>query len=511
MKSKVNAPVPAKERRSWLRIIFGAILVLLALTVTAYFIVTSSAFLKGSILPRVSQAIGADVTVSDAAIHPFSEIDLRDLKVQAKDQPPLVTAPEIRVRYHLWDILRGNLRVDEIALVSPTIELVANPDGSSNLDPLLKALQVKPSAAKSAQPSKPSKPPQIDLRHFTMSDATIVKIQNHTGSHRDVLELTNVNVTLTNLQNGQTADLQLAAVLRVSNNPPAGASGSLDAGIKGSFQFSLTPDLKPGAVNGDAHLEVTSATGAFDGFSTLTAALECAATPSEIRQLDLHFQKSGESLGELSVAGPLDLQKMEGQLQVKLQGVDRRLLNLAGAGSGIDFGPTTINSTNEIMLTNSGAVIAAAGRFNAAKFQVTRAGQTTPALDFSADYAVTVDKTAQTALLRELTLSGMQNRHPLLAARLSQPMNLAWGNSSNNVGDSALDLNVTNLNLADWRPFLGNAVSSGDVNLTMKFLSQQAGIHKSTISRPASAAIRRSKQRWFCRPKAGRKTFSGSL
>jgi uncharacterized protein involved in outer membrane biogenesis len=44
-----------------------------------------------------------------------------------------VTAPEVRVSYHLLDILRGNLHIDEIALVSPTIELVENPDGSSTL------------------------------------------------------------------------------------------------------------------------------------------------------------------------------------------------------------------------------------------------------------------------------------------------------------------------------------------------------------------------------------------
>ncbi len=78
--------------------------------------------------------------------------------MQSGDQPPLVTAPEIRVRYRLWDILHGNLRVDEIALVSPTVALVQNPDGSSNLDPLLKALQTKPSAAKTAPPAKPAKP-----------------------------------------------------------------------------------------------------------------------------------------------------------------------------------------------------------------------------------------------------------------------------------------------------------------------------------------------------------------
>ncbi|MDE3068035.1 MAG: AsmA family protein [Verrucomicrobiota bacterium] len=469
------APPPAKRRRAWLRILMGLAAVLLVLVVSTYLIVTSSAFLKSAVLPRVSQAIGAEVTVSRASIHPFSAIALWNFKAQPKGQAPIVTAPEVRVRYHLWDILRGHLRVDDITLVSPTLELVENPDGSSNLDPLLKALKGKPAPPRPAPPARPSKPPQIDLRQFTLSDATVVKIKNYPDGRRDVLELTNVNVTLTNLKNGQTARLQLDAALGVVKNPPAGAGGSLRAGIKGDWQLALTPDLKPAAANGQTHLNVSSADGVFADFSAFSAALECDATPTEIKQLELHFQRQGAPLGQLAVSGPLNLEKMEGRLQVTLQGVDRRLLNLAGATRGLDFGATTVRSTNEIVLAKSGADIAASGRFVADHFQVTRAGQTTPTLDFSAEYAVTVDTAAQTAQLHALTLTGIQNERPLLAARLSQPMSLAWGNGVGGVGNSALDLKVTNLNLADWRPFLGNTVSAGQANVTMKLTSQQAG------------------------------------
>ena len=128
-------------------------MVLVILMVVAYFVVTSPAFIKGVVLPRVSGAIHANVTVSDISSHPFNQIVLRDLKVQAKGQAPVFTAPEVSVSYHLWDILGGNLHVDEIALVSPTVELVENPDGSSNLDPLLKALHGKPAEAKPPQPA----------------------------------------------------------------------------------------------------------------------------------------------------------------------------------------------------------------------------------------------------------------------------------------------------------------------------------------------------------------------
>lgn len=246
---------PRKKRRGW-RILIGVAAVLIVLIVAAGFIVTSSAFLKGVIVPRVGRAIHAEVTVSRASIHPFSEIELHDLKVQANGREPVVTAPEIRVCYHLWDILGGNIHVDEIALVSPTIELVENPDGTSNLDPLLKALKGKPSGTTAPQRAKPSKPQQIDLGKFTLSHACLVKIKNYAGGHRDLLELTNVNVTLTEVKNGRTAELQLDAALRVEKNPPAGAGGCLNAGIKGALKFALATDLKPTTVSGETRLDV---------------------------------------------------------------------------------------------------------------------------------------------------------------------------------------------------------------------------------------------------------------
>jgi hypothetical protein len=470
--------IVAKPRRRvyrWLRFFAALAVLFIVLIVMAFFFVTNPAFIHDVVLPRLGKAMNANVTVSSMSFDPFKQIVLRDLKVQAIGQAPVFTASEVNVRYHLWDILRGNIHVDEIALNSPTVELIQNPDGTSNLEPLLKALRGKSTGARTPKPSTSPKAPQIDLGRLALRNASLMEIKNYGGGRSNLLALTNLDLTLSNVKNGQPAALQLSATVRVDENPPGGTNGSLAAAINGNFNFVLTPGLKPASASGKAQLAVSSAGGAFGDFSAFGAGLDCEATPTEIKQLDLHFQNAGASLGELAVSGPLDLANMEGSLQVALRGVDRRLLNLAGAARGIDFGSTTISSTNEIMLANSGKSIAATGRFSADKFQVTRVGQTTPTLDFSADYAVTVDNTAQTVRLDKLALTGTQDGRPLLAARLSQPMSLAWGNSAGGVGNSALDLDVTNLNLADWQPFLGNTVSAGDVNLQMELFSQQSG------------------------------------
>src|SRR5438876_309971 len=125
--TNVTSPAPRK-RRGWLRALAWIFIVLIVLVVAVYFVGTSSAFFKGVILPRVGKTMNAEVTVSEASIHPFKEVVLHNLKVQTRGAEPLVTAPEVRARYSLMDIMGGNIHVDELTLSSPTVVLVENPD-----------------------------------------------------------------------------------------------------------------------------------------------------------------------------------------------------------------------------------------------------------------------------------------------------------------------------------------------------------------------------------------------
>ena len=199
------------KRRSWRRrlLILGGGLV--GLLVILYFVATSAAFLKSVVLPRVSKALNAEITVGDASLSPFSQVVLRQLNVKTTGAEPLLQATEVRLRYSLWSIIRGNIKVDEVTLDSPAIQIVQNADGASNLDPLLKK-EAKPAPQ---PPAGPSKPLQLDVRNVALKNVKLRAVENFKDGASQTLELSDINIGLDQLKNGAAGKLTLAAVMKM--------------------------------------------------------------------------------------------------------------------------------------------------------------------------------------------------------------------------------------------------------------------------------------------------------
>ena len=457
------------KRSSWLRKLLFAFGGLLVLLVVAYFVVTSSTFFKGVILPRVSHAVGGQVTVTDASISPFSHVTLRQLTVKTTGTEPLLQAEEVRLRYGLFAILGGTLKVNEVTIVSPVVQIVENADGTSNLDPLMKRA-AKPAAQPTPSPAA-AKAPQIDLRNFALKNATVRLVKHLKGGGSEMSELTGVNITLDQFKNGQSGKLTLAAALKITRP----TNDVLEARSGGTIDFTLGADLLPQVLKAKVEQEVLRAEGSLRELAGHRSTLTGDVTPTEVKELSQRFFQGDKLLGELKVTGPLDLARKEGRLKLEVASIDRQVLNLIGAPLGMDFGTTTLNATTEISLTQGGSVIAADTRFNAAKFSLTQKGRTTPPLDLQVACVVTVNTADKTARLQTLTLDGTQNQKQLLRGGLTRPMTFAWGNAANAAGDSAFELTVTDFNFADWKAVLGDSISAGKLSLNLNILSQQGG------------------------------------
>jgi AsmA family len=458
------------KRGGWLRKLAWLAGVIVVLLVVVYFAATSQAFVKGVILPKVSKALGADVTVASAQISPFSHVQLRDLKVQSPGNTPLLTVSEFHANYSLWSILGGSIVVSELVIESPVVTVIQNADGTSNLDPFTKT-STKETKPATPAPAKESKPPQIDIKKVALNNATVRLVKNYAVGGQAITTVTGLNFTISDLKNGQSGKIELAAALTVQN----AAADSLSAKLMGGFDLALTSDLKPASVKGSTTFSVSQATGALAQLNAFAATFNCELTPTDLKELALRFTKADALLAQIRVSGPFDTAKSEGKLKLEITGIDKQALNLASAASGMDFGTTTISSTNDIELTKGGKMISVAGRFDLAHLQVKQKEQISPTLDLHTDYAVTVDQAASSAVLQTLNLTGTQDSRALLLVGLSSPMTIGFGGSSSAVGDAALSLIVTNLNLADWKAFAGEAAPGGVLNLAVKLISQKAG------------------------------------
>jgi len=459
------------RRSTWRRNLFRGVFVFILLVIAIYFVATSEMFFKGVILSQVGNAIKADVTVVSANLSPFRSVVLRELKVVPRGAEPLIAVKEIRLRYSLLSIIRGKINVEEVTVESPVITVVESLDGRSNLDALLKLGGDDKETAKESATT-----PQVNVKLVALHNATVRLTKNHATGGADVTEVSGLNFSVRDLQNGKSGKLEIAAKLALDKaEQPAQLAGSLRAQLGGGFVFELTQDLKPASVKGDLSFTVEQATGALADLADLVARLDCEATPTEVKQVALRFTKAGEALGEVRVAGPFDAAKGEGKLKLEVASLDRRVLNLAGAASGIDFGSTTINSTTEVELAKGGKEISLGGRLNVASFQLTQAGQTSPTLDVRCDYAVTIDGAGEFAVVKFLNLSGTQNGQIFMQSELPNALTVAWGATNGNASDGTFTLNMTGWNLADWQAFAPAVAPTGIINAKLQLASEQGG------------------------------------
>jgi uncharacterized protein involved in outer membrane biogenesis len=446
---------------------------LLALLAVLYLVVTSSAFFKSFVLPRAGKALQASLTVESASISPFSQVTLRKLRIQTTGTEPVISADEAQVRYKLFSILRGNIDVQMVSLVSPVIQIVEEADGRSNLDPLLQSQK-----GPTAPPSSPTKPPQLAIKNVTLKNGTVRLIKKAKDGSAQTTEINHLDVTLDQLQNGQPGKLTLAAEFKLDSATSASAKTSADTlqgKVAGTFDLGLDPKLMPNTIKGNARVDLSKAEGAFKDLAGLNGTLVADMTPTEIRQIALRFERNGQGLGQILASGPLDLAKSEGRLNLAVQSIDRQVLNFVGARQGWDFGSSTLNSSNLVELSSQGALIAATGRIAGRQLSLRQNNQATPRLDLDIDYQINIDLQKKTAVLQKLSVVGREEQKDLLSAALDRPMNLSWGGAATSLPDSTFQLTLSQLNLKSWPALLGTNGPSGSLDMQLNVQAQQEG------------------------------------
>lgn len=448
----------------------GAV-VLLVLAVILYFVASSSAFVKGVILPRVGKSMNAEIKASDVSLSPFSQARLTKIQVQGAGAQPVFTADELIVRYRLLSILRGTYVVDELTLVSPTLQIITEPSGVSNLDPITSS-QNKTTGAPSKEPLR------VALKNLTIKDGAARFIDKAKDGSVATTEVTQLNVSLDRLENGQSGKLTLASVLHLAKQSAAGTKGTnslLEGKIDGNFEFKFDPDLLPQSLTGSTRMAFGRAEGAYGELNGLAASLQIETTPSDVRQLGLRFERAGQALGRIQMSGPLNLAKAEGRLRLEILAIDRQVLNLFGVGSGWDFGRSTVNSTNYIDLAKQGDLISVRGQLSGRQLELKQGTKSSPPSDLDVTYDVAIDRHDQNAVVSRLALAGRQGNKEFLRAGLDRPMTLTWASTVRGFAESTFHVNLSQVNLDDWQSITGINEAKGKLDLDLSVVSRKDG------------------------------------
>lgn len=465
-------------------IVLGILVVLLG---GAYFVVTSSGFLKAVVLPRVGAALDARVEASSIALRPWSSVEIRQLTVVPNGADPLVSVEMARVQYRLGAILKGQVVLDEIVVMAPTLTLVSRADGTSNLDPILKRL----AEGAGAPPPAEAGPLQLDLRRLQVERGVLRYRGTGADGSETVAEVTGLTASARDLRNAGNGRVDVSGAVGLDQRAGpggGGASGTARGRLEGGFDVGLTAELQPGSVNGRVEFRLDQAGGVFEEFQGFSAVLGTELTPTELRRLGVEFARQGAALGAVRAQGPLDLAKGEGNLQVDVAGIDRQVLNLAGAAYGLDFTTTRLDSTNRIEIADANRRITVVGSLTGSRVSVRQADLTLPPVDFRGRYDVAVDLGAASAAVRVFALNASQSGREVLRGTLSQPMEIRWAADAGAVPDAAVSLVVQDLRLADWSALMGApwqgtvqaqaelGVTGGGKDLALKANAALAGV-----------------------------------
>lgn len=451
-----------KPRKKWPLFLGGFV----ALLVLLYFIVSSGWFIRSVVVPQVASSLNSELTVADASLSPFSSLTLKGVKLTPRGAETLATISEVKVRYSLFSIMRGTIKVDEAVLDTPVITLVEEPDGTSNLSKFLAGLPPstpKPTAA-------PSAPPQVAAKGIVLRNGSARLTRKLAGGGTEVTEVTGLNLSVDQVGNGLTSKLTLALDAAVQK-----AADQLAAKTAGELSVGLDAKLVPVAVSGSLKTSIGTTAGAFKDFSGFELALATEVTATELKQLRLGFSQRGQALGEVSLSGPYDIAKREARITYAISGIDKRVLGIAGAASGLGFGDTAVAASGRVDLAQFGQLFASYGKVTVDKFSLANTNGVTPVLDLALDYRFSVNLNDQTALAEKVDIGVRQGGRELARGTLDRPMNVAWGKAAPGFREATFSLTVQDLELSDWRTIAGSVVPAGRFGLSAKVTAERDG------------------------------------
>jgi hypothetical protein len=458
------------RRRKWL-IIGGG---LLGLLVIGWLVLTSGPVVKALVLPRVAAALQADLTVGELRLSPFSGIDLKNVTLTPIGGQPLAEIAGVKVRYHLFKLLGGEIAVGEIELNQPRFTVRQRADGGSDLTDWLAKLGG--GEAEPAEAPASSEPLQLQIGKVTIRDGSLRYEIDGADGVRQLATINSLELAVDQVRNGRPTEAKLTASLGVESRDATGVLvDSLWAGLELSSSVALDAGLAPGQVDTRLRLDVREATGRFAQGAELSAQLTARGSLPQLDEFALVFQKSAAEVGRVQVTGSYDPAAGAGAFDLTIAKLPPIMLELAALQTGLTFKLGDFAATNRVVIAGGGDSINASGRLSLEQFAAGNATGSTPLLDVSLDYDTALEFAAGRALIRQFALSARQDGRALVEARVAQPFPFAWAGQPGGEAGGSFALKMDRLRLSDWRAFSGELPLDGLFGVEASIDSRELG------------------------------------
>jgi hypothetical protein len=457
-----SQPAKPKSKSGILRLVIALFVGGMVLLVGGVYIVTSSWFVSGTILPMAGGSMNSKMEASKVSGLLSSSVEVTDFRLTPNEEETFVSVKRLSVGYDLMAIINGKVTASDFVAEQLVVELVMKADGSLNIDPILEALS-GPAPAE-------SEPPSVDLQRLKIQDGTVRFRQEGKDTDGAVYELTGLNVEVDRLGNGSSTVLKMGGAIGIRMTE-GGQTSEFAATLDESITISWNDELLPVSFESAVALVVGKVSGVFAEFAENRVEVSGKLENNELNPLLLKVSKADLLLGSLSVSGPLNVDEGSADLQFELADLNQNLLNQFKDLVGFSFGEPTVSASGGLTLAAGGEALAFDVTVSGNQFSLQNAGAQTPPLSFELVLAMAADLAGSVFDFQTLSLNATQSGRPLLSVSAAKPMKVSLSGSGLKMADTKLDLTVSDLNLADWRAVLGEA-AVGRVASTLSISSE---------------------------------------
>ncbi|MDA7633802.1 hypothetical protein N8766_06835, partial [bacterium] len=131
-----SQPAKPKSKSGILRLVIALFVGGMVLLVGGVYIVTSSWFVSGTILPMAGGSMNSKMEASKVSGLLSSSVEVTDFRLTPNEEETFVSVKRLSVGYDLMAIINGKVTASDFVAEQLVVELVMKADGSLNIDPI---------------------------------------------------------------------------------------------------------------------------------------------------------------------------------------------------------------------------------------------------------------------------------------------------------------------------------------------------------------------------------------